>query len=757
MRKSLLLFALIFSGINILYAQITQNNEISGHVFERDIEGRLKPLSGAHVFFVTNQNGSITDQNGFFSINTAQSFPQLISASFVGYESDTIEVTKAKPIEFILRPSTLNEIKLTERQKTNAKSILKVSNVEWISGQELQKAACCNLSECFETNASVDIISADPITGAKKIQMLGLDGVYCDVLVENKPFLRGLAASYGLNFIPGSWVESIQIIKAAGSVTNGFQSLTGQINAELFKPETIDGFFWNSYLNSIGMVENNFITSSFIGKGWKTALLGHHSYIGRSVDRNQDSFMDATVINRLTLLNRWRYMTRPDRHIEFSFRYLTEDKLSGQISGDDLSTEEFEFDTPYEVIINTDQAEFNSKIGFIFDKPYKSAGIITQARYHNQETLFGGSKYSGSQYSLYFKAEFQNTIVDSTKLYKIGLSYFGDRYDEALLLVRPSAPDDHKLYARRDETVGAYTELVVNHSARLSSIIGYRADYSRAFGFWHTPRLNMRYKPTDNTAFRFSLGKAYRQANPISENMSYLFSSRSLVLEDYNSLKPEEAINYGVNINHNFYIAGKATSFNIDIYQTDFQNQVVVDIEQTQKLSIYNLEGPSNSKSLQVDFAFEPGDGWELKYAHKWNKTQTTYHVEPGPGTGYLTKQAPFIPRYRSLVQVYYSTWQKKWDINISLQNVGPSRIPSQGDIEEFWSDSFNHLDGQVTRRFKKFDWYVGVENALNYIQPNPIRGVENPLDDNNFDAGMIWAPTMGRLVFSGIRLNIKD
>ena len=757
MRKRLLLFALIFSGINILYAQITQNNEISGHVFERDIEGRLKPLPGAHVFFVTNQNGSITDQNGFFSINTAQSFPQLISASFVGYESDTIEVTKAKPIEFILRPSTLNEIKLTERQKTNAKSILKVSNVEWISGQELQKAACCNLSECFETNASVDIISADPITGAKKIQMLGLDGVYCDVLVENKPFLRGLAASYGLNFIPGSWVESIQIIKAAGSVTNGFQSLTGQINAELFKPETIDGFFWNSYLNSIGMVENNFITSSFIGKGWKTALLGHHSYIGRSVDRNQDSFMDAIVINRLTLLNRWSYMTRPDRHIEFSFRYLTEDKLSGQISGDDLSTEEFEFDTPYEVIINTDQAEFNSKIGFIFDKPYKSAGIITQARYHNQETLFGGSKYSGSQYSLYFKAEFQNTIVDSTKLYKIGLSYFGDHYDEALLLVRPSAPDDHKLYARRDETVGAYTELVVNHSARLSSIIGYRADYSRAFGFWHTPRLNMRYKPTDNTAFRFSLGKAYRQANPISENMSYLFSSRNLVLEDYNSLKPEEAINYGANINHNFYIAGKATSFNIDIYQTDFQNQVVVDIEQTQKLSIYNLEGPSNSKSLQVDFAFEPGDGWELKYAHKWNKTQTTYHVEPGPGTDYLTKQAPFIPRYRSLVQVYYSTWQKKWDINISLQNVGPSRIPSQGDIEEFWSDSFNQLDGQVTRRFKKFDWYVGVENALNYIQPNPIRGVENPLDDNNFDAGMIWGPTMGRLVFSGIRLNIKD
>ena len=761
MRKNLVLFTLLFAGLNTLFAQNTPSQEISGYVFERDTKGNLKPLPGSHVFCVTNQNGSVADQNGFFLINTTQPLPQLISASFVGYESDTIQLKKAKAIEFVLRPSTLNEVKLIERQKTNAKSILKVSNVEWISGQELQKAACCNLSECFETNASVDIISSDAITGAKKIQMLGLDGVYSDVLVENKPFLRGLAASYGLNYIPGSWIESIQIAKATGSVTNGFQALTGQINTELYKPETVDGFFWNSYLNSVGMIENNFITAAFVGKDWKTALLGHYSYLGRSIDRNGDSFVDEIAINRITLLNRWRYLARPDRHIEFSFRYLSEDKLSGQISGDDLSTEEFEFNTPYEVVIKTDQAEFNSKIGFIFDKPYTSAGIISQVRYHKQETSFGGSVYSGSQHSLYLTANFQSTIIDTTKLYKIGLSYSGDNYDESLLLVRPSAPNlDDKLYVRTDQILGVYTELIVSHSPRFSSIFGYRADYSRAFGVWHTPRLNMRYKPTDNTAFRVSAGKAYRQANPISENMSYLFSSRNIVLEDYNSLKPEEAINYGANINHNFYIAGKATSFNIDIYQTDFQNQVVVDIEQTQKLSIYNLEGPSYSKSLQIDFAFEPADGWELKYAHKWNKTQTTYRIENGTEEGYITKQSPFIPKHRSLVQMYYTTWQKKWDINITLQNVGPSRVPGQGTadeyIEEYWSESFNHLDGQITRRFKMFDWYVGVENALNYMQPNPIRGVENPFSDN-FDAGMIWGPVMGRKWFTGIRLNIKN
>jgi outer membrane receptor protein involved in Fe transport len=182
----------------------------------------------------------------------------------------------------------------------------------------------------------------------------------------------------------------------------------------------------------------------------------------------------------------------------------------------------------------------------------------------------------------------------------------------------------------------------------------------------------------------------------------------------------------------------------------------VADIEQTQKLAIYNLEGPSNSRSVQLDFTFEPADGWELKYAHKWNITETTYNIETDSGLDYITKQAPFIPKHRSLVQVYYTAWQKKWDINITLQNVGPSRVPSQGDIEEFWSDSFKHLDGQITRRFKKLDWYIGVENALNYMQPNPIRGVENPFSDN-FDAGMIWGPVMGTKWFTGIRLNMNN
>ena len=224
----------------------------------------------------------------------------------------------------------------------------------------------------------------------------------------------------------------------------------------------------------------------------------------------------------------------------------------------------------------------------------------------------------------------------------------------------------------------------------------------------------------------------------------------------YENLEAEKAWNYGLNFSYNFYILGKESTFNLDLYQTDFENQVVIDVENVQQINMYNLIGESYSTSLQLDASIEPAEGWEVRFAQKWNDSKTTY----GAGSLARTIQTPFVSKYRSLVQVSYSAWQNKWDAHFTLQNIGPSRVPAQGVgeafIDEFWSPSFNLLSGQVTRRFKKFDWYLGVENALNYVQDNPIRSVENPFSEN-FDAAMIWGPVMGRKWYSGIRVRIND
>jgi outer membrane receptor protein involved in Fe transport len=746
MRKILTLL-LCLIGVNQLHAQEDYSeHEIKGFVFERDARGDLQPLPGAHIFCIKDQQGSVSDASGAFVLNLHHEYPHPIIASFVGYESDTINLKKPRNIQFVLEATTLNEVELVDRKKSTSKSLLQTCNVEWVSGAELQKAACCNLSESFETNPSVDVSFTDAITGAKQIQMLGLDGVYTQILSENMPLLRGLSASYGLNYLPGSWIESIQIAKGTGSVVNGFESLSGQINVELFKPRTADKLFWNTYVNSSGMIENNFIVSSPVQGDWHTAILGHYSYLGKSVDSNNDNFADDPKAKRLTMLNRWEYTGFDNRHIAFGFRYLTEDKLSGQLNTDISGTEEVEFTKPYEVDMHTEQAEFHSKTGFIFDKPGTSLGLISSLRYHNQETSFGNSFYSGTQHSLYLNSIYQSNFGDNSKSYKIGMSYYGDNYQEKLQL--GDAPKG--IYTRYDQTLGAFGEFQFKKGLRFSSILGMRADYSKQWGMWYSPRLHLRYNPIENMVIRASAGRAHRQANVLAENISYFFSSRDLILNDYMSLEAEKAWNYGFNFTYNFYVLGKESTFNVDFYQTDFENQVVIDVEQGDQINIYNLSGESYSTSLQLDATIEPAEGWEVKFAQKWNETKTTYVNDV------TSTFIPFVAKYRSLVQFSYTTWQNKWDINTTLQNIGPSRVPTQGEVEEFWSPNFNLLSGQVTRRFKTFDWYLGVENALNYTQDEPIRSVENPFSED-FDAAMIWGPVMGRRIYSGIRVRFND
>ena len=180
--------------------------------------------------------------------------------------------------------------------------------IQKISSKELQKAACCNLSESFETNATVDVSFTDAISGAKQIKMLGLDGIYTQITQENVPLIRGLSSAYGLTYVPGTWIESIQIIKGAGSVTNGFESFAGQINLEYFKPENADKIFWNFYTNSESKFENN---SSLLKKqvnGLLISLLVLIIIVKKLTKMKMDFW--TCLIKSINVLNRWLTETK---------------------------------------------------------------------------------------------------------------------------------------------------------------------------------------------------------------------------------------------------------------------------------------------------------------------------------------------------------------------------------------------------------------------------------------------------------------
>ena len=730
MKKIIIIAIVLIASLNA-----KAQNQIVGKVVEIVNDGSELPIPGANVYWEGTTIGAATKGDGNFSIVEPIAFPATIVVSFVGYQQYTQLIKDNTQLYIYLTPSLeLKEVKVKGKVNTTKFSTVSSINMQTLSTGELEKAACCNLSESFSTNATVDVNFTDAVSGAKKIQMLGLDGAYTQITQENMPLIRGISSAYGLSYVPGTWIESIQIIKGSGSVVNGFESFAGQINLEYYKPESAPKLFWNGYTNSEGKLENNLLFAKKSGD-WKSNLFTHVSYFDKEVDNNDDKFLDMPKVKQVNMLNRWDYKGDGSYHISLTARGLVEDRLGGTIE-DALN--------PYDVNIHNDLLEFTSKTGAIQpNSPGKSAGLQTSFRRHNQTAIFGENEYKGLQESAYFNLIRQTYIGTTSHKLKYGTSYYADRYTESFSGHIDTAFTDN---VRVDLMTGVFSEYSYKWGESFNLTAGIRADYyNNSEEINYLPRLNMKYNPTEKMAIRFSAGKAFRVANVFVENASFLASNREISV---GNLNPEIAWNYGANITYCFYLFGREGTINADAYRTDFENQIVVDIENQNELSFYNLEGESYATSMQLDFAYELFDRFDVKMAYKINDVKSTYDDEG-------IKETPLTPKDRALLNLAYATNFDKWIFDVTANYIGESRIPDHEDISNNFSDPFYLYNAQITKKFRKFDVYVGGENLLSYTKDNPILDSGNPTS-SAFDASLIYAPINGRMIYAGFRFKIK-
>jgi outer membrane receptor protein involved in Fe transport len=402
-------------------------------------------------------------------------------------------------------------------------------------------------------------------------------------------------------------------------------------------------------------------------------------------------------------------------------------------------------DSSYVVDIHNDLVEVTTKTGMILpNSPGKSMGLQTSFRTHNQTATFGKNDYIGLQESAYLNYICQTFLGSTDHTLKYGLSYYADRFTESFS-GNTSNPFTNKV--RVDLMSGLFSEYNYKWGESFNLTAGIRADYyNNSEQFNYLPRLNMKYNPIENTAIRFSAGRAFRIANVFVENASFLASNRVISVD---VLSPEIAWNYGMNITHCFIFLGHEGTLNADVYKTEFENQIVVDIETQNELSFYNLEGTSFATSMQLDLAYELFDRFDVKMAYKINNVNSTYDG--------IEKTAPLTPKYRALFNMAYATNFDKWVFDVTANYIGESRIPDHQLIEKYFSESFYLYNAQVTKKLKRFDVYIGGENLLSYTQKTPILDAANHNnEDNAFDASLIYAPINGRMIYAGLRYKIK-
>ena len=732
-------------------AQHHQHDQLQGRVYEKEVHGNhfhIYPLVGAHVVWLGTTSGTTTDQEGHFHLDLTVELPHKIVVSYIGYQSDTLLVESLhEPLAVVLEArQDLEEVEVTGRRPGAHVSSLEPVLTQVITTSEMQRAACCNLSEAFETNISVDVSYSDAVSGAQQIQMLGLAGIYSQLMIENMPGIRGLGQPFGLSFVPGPWMESISISKGAASVVNGYESVTGQINVELKKPEGPEKFHYNAFVSQDGQLESSAIAAFDISPAWSGMVLAHGELFNNKIDHNHNSFLDHPLVRKYNILNRYRYDNPGKMDSQFGFNLMQEEREGGQkdffTNGASFGSNEY-----YGYGTNTTRFQAFARTGFYFaDRPGASLGTQLGFTHHSHDSHYGLRNYDGEQNTFYANVLYSNSIADnSDHQFVAGLSFLFDDYSQQL---------NDSLFDRREAVPGAFLEYTYHTHENITVVLAARADYHNLFGTFFTPRTHVHFNLNEQTTLRASAGKGYRVPNPIAENTGLLVSNRQIIaLEE---IEAEEAWNYGGSITRRFNLFNNEASVVGEYYRTHFINQLVVDVDTDHNSALfYNLDGESFANNFQVELHMEPVRLLEITAAFRYTDAKQSI------GGELLRK--PFVNRYRGMLSGSFATRDNNWQFDLTAQLNGPARIPevSPASLDmhhgfELRTESpvYTILNAQVTYRWRNIDFYVGGENLTNYIQKDPILNPHSPFDEG-FDGSMVWGPLMGRKFYSGIRLSL--
>ncbi|MBM1104671.1 TonB-dependent receptor [Aurantibacter crassamenti] len=753
MKLYILVVILLFPVLNF------SQEKVEGMIMEANEGNKHIGLPGANIYWMNSQIGTISNEKGLFSIPYDKAYDKLI-ISYIGFTSDTLTIKAPKMVHHWLKSSNeLDEVVVQQKREAVQKSYFSSQNIITINSDELLKAACCNLSESFETNPAIDVNFSDALTGTKQIQMLGLTSPYLLITQENIPMVRGASQAYGLTFTPGTWVESIQITKGAGSVVNGYESISGLINTELVKPLTDNAFFVNGYGNINGRLELNTHLNQKISDNLSVGAYLHHNRRDIEEDNNDDGFLDAPLANQLNAMARLQYQNPEKGWVSFlNLRYLNDDKQVGQVdynpSTDRLASNAvLTGDELWGSEINTERFDSSLKLGYVFPElPFQSIGFQASYSLHNQESYFGLNQYDIEHESVYSNLIFNSIIGDTRSKFKTGFNFGYDGYDELVNATN---------YLRDDVSAGAFFEYTYENLEHISLTAGLRVDTHNRLGNFVTPRLHVRYTPWNRGSIRGAVGRGRRAANIFAENQQLFASSRQIQILDTEGsiygLDAEDAWNFGFSFLQGFTFLNRPGNITLDYYKTDFKNQVVVDWENPRAITFYNLDGKSVANSFQIELNHEILKNLEFRTAYKYYDVNTDYR------NGNLQK--PLQAQHRYFANLGYVTEITdsggQWRFDYTLHTVGKQRLPNtdvnppEYRLGEF-AKGYSLMNAQMTKVFsEKFEIYVGGENLSNFRQQNPVLSAENPFGAN-FDTSIVYAPIMGRMFFAGFRYKIK-
>ncbi len=772
---------------------ITHAQGVTGTVTGQLIDGTKEPLVFANVVWKDTRSGTLTDEQGKFKIGVAPG-ANLLVVYYIGFESDTIVYNGQREINVVLKQldSGGNDIVIEGERSSTFINSRDPQLFQVMNEKELCKAACCNLSESFETNASVDAAYADAITGTRQIRMLGLEGKYTQMLFDNIPAVRGLSSTYGLTYVPGPWVKNIYVTKGVGSITSGYESMAGQINVALKNPDTAERFHLNAYAGNGGRMELNLVVGPKTEKEGeievveekhvhepgeehdheqdeehehrhiKGSLLAHGAMSQLRTDMNGDGFLDNPLFSNISLRNEWHIDGHNGLGAQVALNYQNINTVSGQL--DYNPTDEVR-SRLWGVNTQTRRYEASTKVGYVFPgKPWKSFGSQVNALYHDQDGEYGFQTYNGQQRSGRVNLLFASRILNESNTFTTGFTYVFDDYRDTLTSNFPIISNNPPFALNRQERVpGVFFEYTLKVEDKFTLVAGLREDLHNLYGPIFTPRLHARYSINDHMTVKAVGGIGYRTPVLVMDNVGMLASNRFVMIEGdlaptekYMGLDIEKSSNAGLVFTWKGDVLYRPATLSIDGFITEFEKQVVIDYETPGYVYIYNLQGNSFSNSAQAELQWSPVRRFDVRMAYRWLEARTQYRDG--------LRDRPLVNRHRAFTNLAYETRKKangsQWRFDATVQWISRKRIPFviNNHGEHFneplstWSDDYWQVMAQATYVFKtNLELYVGGENLTNFMVHDAIV-MANDTGSSLFDGSLLWGPVFGRMGYVGLR-----
>ena len=753
----------IISAILLVWSSLTvraqQSTSLAGAVYTVNIDGKKEPVAFATVYWAGSGLYADCDDEGRFTIGRMDDGNGQLVAAALGYLRDTVVVAAEDTfVEMELRSDNqLDEAVVTARGEANYLSRLSNVKTEVISSAGLNKMACCNLAESFENSAAVSVGYSDAVTGARQIRLLGLSGIYTAMLDENRPVMRGLAAPFGLSYIPGQWLESIQIAKGPSSVINGVEAISGQINVEHRKPTDEKPLFLNAFINSMLMAELNAASSLQIGNRWSTVLMAHASRSFMAHDMNGDGFRDEPEMTHLNFANRWLYYDQSGVQVRFGVKALYDSRLGGQMTFrrehvDSLRT----MSVPWGTYITNQGVNGYLKVGIPLNEDNShNIAVVADYTWHQLDSYFGLKSFFGRQNSGFLNLMYQGIPNDSHR-FTFGLRNFFDGYVQTLHdgYADPLSASRRALFAdydlsRNENSLGIYGEYTYTLGEKFSAVADLSLDWNSLYGLFLSPRVNLKWSPADWLVIRASGGRGTRSPNVVVDNLGMMSTGRRLDIAL--DLGMESAWTYGGNITFYIPIGFEDNSYlSFDYFRSDFTSQIIVDQEYDRSaVSIYSLDGPSYTNTWQADFSVEPFERFIVLATFRYSDSRV-WLKDRG------LVERPLVSRYKGVLNLQYATRMNIWTFDFTAQINGPARLPDFAvrPGESGMSPVYPVLFAQITRKFKGVDLYVGVENITNCRQKHPVISAEDPWSPD-FNASVIWGPLTGVTAYAGVRFTL--